>query len=219
MPNEVELKLRINPAYIARLRRHPAVVAATIGKPVTRKLTSIYYDTPALQLLDAGVSLRVRRMSGGWFQAVKATGNSLAGLHQRMEWEDIIAAGRPDFSKINDPVLMPIFASDELRAALQPIFITEVQRTEWQLTMVDGSLIEMALDKGVLRANEHTQPINEVELELKSGNAGQLFTLALQLQASMPLHIENISKAQHGYAFYRPSLPVVVRAKMTPLTK
>ncbi len=39
-----------------------------------------------------------------WFQAVKAAGNSLAGLHQRMEWEDIIAAGQPDFSKINDPV-------------------------------------------------------------------------------------------------------------------
>jgi inorganic triphosphatase YgiF len=219
MPNEVELKLRINPAHIARLRRHPAVVATTIGKPLTRKLTSIYYDTPDLQLLDADVSLRVRRMSGNWFQAVKAAGNSLAGLHQRMEWEDIIAAGHPDFSKIDDPILMPIFAGDELRAALQPIFVTEVQRTEWQLTMADGSLIEMALDKGVLRVNEYTQPINEVELELKSGNAGQLFALALQLQASIPLHIENTSKAQHGYAYYRTSLPVVVKAKMTPLTK
>jgi len=219
MPNEVELKLRINPAHVARLRRHPAIVDALIGKPVTRKLTSIYYDTPDLQLLDAHVSLRLRRMSGNWFQAVKAAGSSLAGLHQRMEWEDIIAAGRPDFSKINDPALMPVFASDELRAALQPIFVTEVQRSEWQLTMADGSLIEMALDRGGLRVKEITQPICEVELELKSGHASQLFDLALRLQADIPLHIENASKAQHGYAYYRPSLPVVVKAKMTPLEK
>ncbi len=222
MPNEVELKLRINPAHAARLRRHPVIVAATTGKPVTRKLTSIYYDTPDLQLLDAHVSLRVRRMSGSWFQAVKAAGSSLAGLHQRMEWEDIIAAGHPDFSKINDPALIPIFSSDELRAALQPIFITEVQRTEWQLTMADGSLIEMALDRGVLRVNGMITPprlINEVELELKSGHASWLFELALQLQTDIPLHIENTSKAQLGYAYYRPGLPAVVKARVKPLAK
>jgi inorganic triphosphatase YgiF len=219
MPNEVELKLRINPAHIARLRRHPAIVAATVGKPLTRKLTSIYYDTPDLKLLDADVSLRVRRMSGGWFQAVKAKGKALAGLHQRMEWEDIIAAGRPDFSKITDPALIPIFAGDELRAALRPIFTTEVQRTEWQLAMADGSLVEMALDKGLLRVDLNVEPINEVELELKSGNASQLFALALELQADIALHIENTSKAQHGYAYYRSSSPCVVKARTAALRK
>ncbi len=97
--------------------------------------------------------------------------------------------------------------------------------TEWQLAMADGSLVEMALDRGVLRANDITQlthptlPISEVELELKSGHASQLFELALRLQANIPLHIENTSKAQQGYAYYRPSLPVVVKAKMTPLAK
>src|SRR5687768_9207728 len=85
MPNEVELKLRIRAADVPRLRHHLAVRQALVGKPVTRRLTSIYYDTPTLALLDTDLSLRVRRMSGGWFQAVKGAGHSLAGLHQRME--------------------------------------------------------------------------------------------------------------------------------------
>lgn len=46
MPDEIELKLRIDRRHAARLRRHPAILAATTGKPVTRKLTSIYFDTP-----------------------------------------------------------------------------------------------------------------------------------------------------------------------------
>ena len=84
MPNEIELKLRIAKADIPRLRRHAAIRHHLIQKAITRRLVSTYYDTPSLQLFDKRVSLRVRRMSGGWFQAIKAAGHSLAGLHQRL---------------------------------------------------------------------------------------------------------------------------------------
>jgi triphosphatase len=207
MPNEVELKLRIKAADIPRLKNHPAVQSALVGKPMTRKLTSIYYDTPALALLDADISLRVRRMSGGWFQAVKGAGHSLAGLHQRMEWEDIIARGEPDFSKITEPALTRIFDNGELRAALRPIFTTDVRRTEWQLAPAEGSQVEMALDIGNLIADQAREPISEVELELKAGEPARLFEFALALLESIPLWIENISKAQRGYAYYRPQPP------------
>lgn len=206
MANEVELKLRIETADLQRLRQHPAVRHALVGKPVTRRLISIYYDTPELALLDAGISLRVRRMSGGWFQAVKGAGHSLAGLHQRMEWEDIIAHGEPDFSKITEPALTRIFDDPALRAALHPIFTTDVRRTEWQLVPAEGSEIEMALDLGNLIVDEAREPISEVELELKAGQAFRLFEFALSLLDKVPLWIENISKAQRGYAHYRPQL-------------
>ena len=65
MAHEVELKLRIRARDVARLRRHPALTAYSEASPVTRKLTSIYYDTPTLALLDRELSLRVRRMAGG----------------------------------------------------------------------------------------------------------------------------------------------------------
>jgi inorganic triphosphatase YgiF len=218
MPNEIELKLRIAAADLPRLRRHPAIRQHLVGKASTRKLTSVYFDTPDLKLLDAAISLRVRRMSGGWFQAVKGAGQSLAGLHQRMEWEDVIASGEPDFTKITKPGLARIFARQSLRDALRPIFTTEVQRTEWQLEYADGSAVEVALDIGKLQSGKKSEPIQELELELKRGKAVHLFELALALQADIPLHIENISKAQRGYAYYRPQAPAIFKARTVELS-
>jgi triphosphatase len=219
LQNEVELKLGIAGRNAALLRRHPAVIAASSVKPVTRKLTSIYYDTPDLKLLDAGISLRVRRMSGGWFQTVKAAGSSLAGLHQRAEWEDIIAAGHPDFTKILDPDLIELFADQQLRDALKPIFHTEVRRTEWHLAFDNGDKIELALDIGKLVADKNCVPISEIELELKGGNTGRLFDFALELQNDIPLVLNNVSKAQMGYVFYRPQPPVIFKAKLPELER
>ncbi|SNR95975.1 adenylate cyclase [Methylobacillus rhizosphaerae] len=202
MPNEIELKLRIAKEDIPRLRRHPAILRNLTEKALTRRLVSTYYDTEDLQLLDRLISLRVRRMSGGWFQAVKAAGHSLAGLHQRLEWEDIISKGEPDYTKIIDPSLTPIFDNPALREALKPIFTTDMQRTEWQLAY-QGSHIELSLDNGQLIAGQASEDMTEIELELKHGEIKHLFALALELQADIPLTIENISKAQRGYAYYR----------------
>lgn len=218
MANEIELKLRISAGDLARLKRHPAITTAASGKPVTRKLLSIYYDTPELALLDHGVSLRIRRMSGQWFQAVKSAGKALAGLHQRLEWEDIIAFDHPDFSKITEPELTRIFDSEPLRDTLTPIFHTEVSRTEWQLHWDNGDHVELALDVGMLTSGNHREPISEIELELKQGGAGRLFDLALALQQDIPLLIENASKAERGYAQYRPQPPAVVRARHARLS-
>ena len=217
--NEIELKLSIDRKDVPRLWSHPAIVNACVGKPVTRRLISIYYDTTDLQLLDAGISLRVRYISGRWIQSIKAVGSSLAGLHQRMEWEDEIAANHPDFTKILDPALIKLFADQKLRDSLRPIFQTEVQRSEWQLAFDNGDKIELALDLGQLVAGKNREPISEIELELKAGNAGRLFDLALELQKAIPLMLENVSKAQRGYAYYRAKPPGVFKGRQPKLAK
>jgi triphosphatase len=202
MSSEIELKLRIAAGDIPRLRRHPLIRQSIIDRPVTRKLTSIYYDTPHLDLVKAGVSLRVRRMSGGWFQSIKTAGKASNGLHDRQEWEDLLHRGAPDFNKITDPWLRAIFDDASLRAALRPIFTTAVKRTEWQLDTGRGR-IEMALDVGHLLIEERAlADICEVELELKDGDEDQLFTFAAKLQETIGLQAENTSKAELGYAFY-----------------
>lgn len=202
MPSEIELKLRIAANDIPRLRRHRLVRQHCTERPVTRKLTSIYYDTPDLVLLNAGISLRVRRMSGGWFQSIKTAGKASDGLHDRQEWEDLLQRGQPDFNKITEPALRRIFDDQALRDRLAPIFTTDVKRTEWQLETGHGS-IEMALDLGYLVIDGAAlADIREVELELKSGKTEQLFDFARQLQQSMDLQAEDTSKAELGYAFY-----------------
>lgn len=209
MANEIELKLRIAESSASLLSHHPAMTEHLIEEPWTRKLVSIYYDTPDLALLDAGLNLRVRSMSGGWFQAIKSTGKSVGGLHQRLEWEDLLTKNEPDFNKITEPHLANIFADLKLREALKPVFIVDVVRTDWLLKYPDGSVIEVSVDIGDLKSStekacEHICPIQELEIELKQGKTSHLFELALALQQDIPMSIENGSKAQMGYQYLRP---------------
>ena len=213
MANEIELKLRIAESSAHLLNHHPAITERLIEAPWTRKLVSIYYDTPDLALLDAGLNLRVRSMAGGWFQAIKSTGQSIGGLHQRLEWEDLLTKNEPDFNKITEPHLANIFADQALRDALKPIFIVDVVRTDWLLKYPDGSIIEVSVDIGDLKSSteeacEHICPIEELEIELKQGKTSHLFELALALQQDIPMSIENGSKAQMGYHYLRP-LPLI----------
>lgn len=205
MGSEVELKLGIKPEDAPLVALHPAVVNASVNKPIARKINTIYYDTTDLRLLDAGISLRIRRVSGRWIQSIKAVGGSKAGLHQRMEWECVVANCQPDFTVILEPTLTKLFADQELCKALKPIFQTKVQRNEWQLDFGSGDRIELALDRGQLVVGKNHEPISEIELELKGGKKGRLFDLALALQQVMPLRLKNDSKAQNGYAYYRSS--------------
>ncbi|HTD06302.1 CHAD domain-containing protein, partial [Undibacterium sp.] len=77
-----------------------------------------------------------------------------------------------------------------------------------------GDEVEFALDQGIVQSNGRQETISEIELELKSGQPERLFELALQLQKKIPVRIANISKAQRGYALYRPlpSPPAAVKA-------
>ena len=212
MTNEVELKLIILAPDIDRLKRHPAIKTTQIEKSKTRLLLSTYFDTPQLTLLDCNLTLRIRRASGVWYQTIKSIENTSTGLHQRVEFEDMITSGHPDLSKLTNQVLIKIFDDKLLRSSLRPIFITKVRRTEWQLGFDNGDKIELALDLGELIVDDKREPISEIELELKNGNKGRLFDFALNLIENIPLRLETISKSQRGYDYYRPRLPVIVRA-------
>lgn len=214
-PTEVELKLLIDPADIAKLRRHPLLETQCPAGPMTRKLLSTYFDTDDLALKNNGVALRMRRDGRKWIQTVKAGGSVQLGLHQRPEWEAPVAGNAPDFTKIADPGLIRLFAAEKLRQRLRPAFVTEFSRTIWLLETASGDQIEMALDQGEIRADQAKSPISEVELELKAGNPAALFELALALQETVPLCTENASKAERGYLLCAPQINSFA-AKATP---
>ncbi len=217
---EVELKLLIDPADIPRLRRHPLLKALCPSGPKTRKLASIYFDTDDFVLKNRAIALRVRRSGRQWIQTVKGGGSVRAGLHRRDEWEAPVARSTPDFTKIADPGLIRLFASDDLRQRLHPVFATEFNRTVWLLETQAGDQVEMALDRGEIRADQKSAPICEVELELKAGNPAALYELALALQEAVPLRPENASKAERGYALCAaPSPRLAVKATLPELAR
>ncbi len=218
MGTEIELKLLIDRASLAKLRRHPLVKSLCGSKPVRQKLHSVYFDTPEQDLRRNGVALRLRRAGSRWTQTVKGGGRVQAGLHQREEVEARVAANVPDFDKIVDPGLLRLFTR-ELRHRLRPAFVTDFWRTAWLLEFPQGERVELALDLGEIRAGDGRAAIGELELELKAGSTARLFEFALELQQDIPLRIENRSKADRGYGLLNPAGPPVLRAAPPRLSR
>lgn len=220
---EIELKLLLDPAHAAALRRHPLLRQYAIAKPYRQQLTSVYFDTPELHLRRHDAALRVRNVSerGGhphhWLQTLKGGGEVAAGLHQRGEWESRVGGPRPELAALIALVgpgagWAELLAAPALAQRLAPIFTTRVRRTTWLLRLPQGDEIELALDQGTLRHGAERQPISEIELELKSGDAARLFDFALALLEAVPLRVGNLSKAERGYALHAPQAPAVVEA-------
>ena len=199
MSNEVELKLLIAPDDIERFLHHPVFETVARREVPPQQLLSVYYDTPDLELKERRIALRLRRIGDRWIQTVKTEGKVAAGLHERPEWECETAENTLDFDAIPDPGVREFFSDPHIRATLTPVFVTEFSRTSSLLEFPDSDIVELSIDQGEIRAGEQRLPICEIECELKAGNPARLFTFALALQETIPLKLENVSKAERGY--------------------
>ncbi len=208
MTTEVELKLALASTSVAALKRHPLLQAA--GTPLRRNLRSVYHDTPKLSLMRKNAALRVRRVGQSWIQTVKIGGGASGGLHQRPEWEVTLPDATLNPALFEAPAVRALLTSAR-QAKLLPVFETRFWRTTWQVQW-EGAQIEVALDQGEVRSGTHSQPILELELELKSGTALALFDLALALAETIPLRPDPVSKAQRGYALFLGQLAAPVKA-------
>lgn len=214
MAIETELKLRIAPEHLIKLRRHPLFKTHQLSRPISRRLHNIYFDTPTLQLHARKMALRLRRSRGQWWQTLKGGGSVKAGLHQRNEWEIPVSSAQLDFSNLETAVWDEQLPPD-LRAMLTPVFVTDFYRSS-RLLLWHGAEIELCIDHGEVKTAHHSTPICEIELELKSGEPQQLFELAMQILAIVPFEMESVSKAERG--FHLLSGYVAQAAKSEPLS-
>jgi triphosphatase len=174
------------------------VAMAAVSKE--ERLISTYYDTPDLTLEQRGLTLRVRERRGQFTQTVK-TGDLGGDLLARGEWEDAVAENRPDPTAAQSGPHLPQNATDDVR----PVFVTEVKRTTFEIEPAPGTAVEAAMDEGEIRAlhKDKAEPISEIELELKRGDATVLYDIALRLLEVAPLRIETHSKSERGYRLAR----------------
>src|SRR5262245_12858764 len=202
---EIELKLEFDPANLAVIQAHPLLTTNSRKEA----LHSTYYDTPDFVLRNAGVSLRLRDAGGRFVQTIKSTNG--VDIFDRSEWEHEVKRYDIDLIAARETALEPLL-SVRVRNALRPLFEMSVERTVYQLKR-NGSDIEVALDRGEINADGRRSAIHELELELKHGEPAELFHLARELDAIVPLRIANKAKAERGYELVENNKPAFEKAK------
>ncbi|WP_306031337.1 CYTH and CHAD domain-containing protein [Stappia sp. MMSF_3263] len=206
---EIELKLELARPAMQRLRTEPAPDGFTVGRAATRTLRSIYFDNADRALRKAKWSLRVRKVGRAWIQTVKAGTGVKGGMSKPREEEVPVAGPAPDLTRIADPGLREGLWRLVAGLPLEPVFETMMKRTTRIFETVDGSVIEMALDAGEIRAGERIAPLFEAELELKQGRPADLFRLAGALSGTAVARFSTLTKAGRGYALANGETPEI----------
>ena len=210
-PIEIELKLRLPAAARAELADHPVFRPPHATAPEERHEVTTYFDTPDLALAGKGISLRVRRNGDGRVQTVKLRGAGPAVAAQRGEWEWPIEQDTPDLGRLAETPAGTI-AGDLAGRALEPVFATDIRRTVRELRVDANTTAEAALDEGTIAAGAASEPVSELELELRDGTLAPLYRLALDLHATVPLTIAPESKADRGYRLRTGQAPIARKA-------
>jgi triphosphatase len=195
---ELELKLDLTPQELQRVGANPVLEDLTVGKPVTRVLRSIYFDTPDHRLWARGMSLRLRAIDDQWVQTIKAGTRVKNGVSNPDELEAAVGRPEPDLSAIDDPRVRRTIERAVKASALEPQFETIITRTTRKLHSDKGDL-ELALDEGVVRAGAAEDKLCEAELELKAGSPECLLETAAVLFSTEPIRLAEASKAERGY--------------------
>lgn len=201
MAHEIEVKLEAPQAAARRLLAAPWLKRIEIAPVKREHLVSVYYDTAATVLRSEGISLRVQRTGQKRVQTVKQGPKGTCGPFCEHEWEHEISGNRPELDGGDDTAL-DRFSRKKLRRALRPVFTTDVTRTAIPVRSA-GSEIEIAIDRGEVRAKGKRVPISEIELELKVGDPAALVALAQCIAQVTQAGYGTASKAERGYALKR----------------
>jgi len=196
--SEIELKFAIDESTVGRLWERARKLRLTKGGRRTRKLRSIYLDTPEHALKSAGIAIRLRRDGRRWTQTVKtrAAPQDLSPVDP----PGVPApGGRPQINAIPDPAVRDEIVRQVNGSTLQAVCETVIKRTATEISLGDGTRAALAVDDGEIRANGRSAPWREAEIELIEGRPGGLFDIVQALFPDGALRFSRLSKAARGY--------------------
>ena len=181
MGREFELKFRATP-------EQQEAILSLYGDFSTIDMETTYYDTPNGSLSARNITLR-RRLENG--NAVCTVKTQLDGVG-RGEWET-------NHQRIEEaiPVLCKLGCTEDLIALTAPglVRVCGARFTRQCKTLaVEGSTVELALDRGILLGGGRELPLCEVEVELKEGREDDALLFAQILAAKYGLQQETKSK-------------------------
>ncbi|TBR37773.1 CYTH domain-containing protein [Marinomonas agarivorans] len=200
MAIELELKLMIQPEHLQAVSDLLDQICSksnecTIGP--TQELMNAYFDTPEERLKHAGVALRIRAVDGRYIQTLKTRGTNRVGMHARGEWEWELQQDLIDLSVLEPAMLPADLKNIDWGMDLVEAFRTDFTRKIWLVT-AEKSSMEVVVDKGKVHSPYGSEPICELELELKGGDEEGLYRFAETLAQHIPVQVSTVSKAAKG---------------------
>jgi triphosphatase len=185
---EFELKFSAEPEQLA------AVAAAYPVQYGTISMETTYFDTADFALSDRHITLRRRLENGTSVCTVKTPISELG----RGEWEC-----HCDDIETSIATLCKLGAPKELIAltvcGVAPVCGAKFTRQAGVVTVQD-TVVEIALDQGILFAGQREIPLCEVEVELKSGNQNEAVAFAMALAECFGLKTQKKSKFRRALA-------------------
>ena len=209
--NEFELKFEIPASSLKRLS-----AAVHAAKPQLQSLRACYFDTADGVLAASGLVLRLRKEGNYWVQTAKAsTSNAFDRLEHNVTIKKSsskssskssakskvmpsIDLSRHDSELVGKKITRALKLS---RNAPKPTLIaqyeTDVQRLKFSVEHL-GSMIEIALDQGMVVNGARSVALCELEIELKEGKPEHAVALARLWCAQYSLWLSSITKPMKG---------------------
>ncbi|ODU58104.1 MAG: hypothetical protein ABT01_00925 [Clostridium sp. SCN 57-10] len=189
----MEIEYKLSPVPRERLDAvlRDGALAPCLSPPRTIEMHTVYYDTADGALARARIALRLRLENGAGVCTVKAPGGA---PHERLEYECPAHTLEEGLAALLATSALPDWLAQALTAG---VFVTAGEarftRTAYTLSL-PGLCCELAGDYGALSADGRMAPIAELELELLSGDAGALASLAVRLSRDYDLPAQPLSK-------------------------
>lgn len=208
MTTEIELKYLLsanhedNDAVVDKITTMLASQSSTFTLN-KKQLSNDYFDSSDLALRKMDMGLRIRSSNQTYEQTIKTAGKVVGCLHQRPEYNVALENNQLNLLLFPKHIWPENFDVMALQLSLQVLFNTNFTRQTWLITQAD-SVIELAFDRGEIftSSNKVKLAINELEIELVSGDEQALFALAEQLMTVLEMEPGKLSKAARGYALY-----------------
>ena len=185
---EIELK------YASTVQAQTAVMAAYPGPWQTIRMETTYYDTPEGSLSQRWYTLRRRLENEASVCTIKTPVDGLG----RGEWEVLcqdIHLAIPELCKLGCPAdLLALTAG-----GVVPVCGARFTRQALTIRFRD-SVLELALDSGVLFGGSREIPLCEIEVELKEGPQAQALAYGKILSELYGLVPEHGSKFKRALA-------------------
>jgi triphosphatase len=184
-------------------------------------------DTHDRAITGSGYALRLREVDGRRILTLKGPPQGDGAFHQREELEaDLDDAlpeprGKRKSSRADWPEPIASRVSDLIGdEPVRPLLHVDVHRRTWNVERAGQLVAELAYDVGVVKANEKSDEINELEVELKGvGVVADLHALDERLRALAPLEPEARTKLSRGLALLPRQRPDPGRRNLAELGK